>query len=395
MGRREGRGKRGRLKIACFWAEARSLDRISFRHEHLLDGFAALGHSPELVTAHAWIGSFDRPRRLVSSLTELEDPAFWRRSGFDLAVGLTWLHETPVLAALAAAGVPRVALADSDGQLGYAVHPRAAWSHIGPRQESLRDRLRASVYFARRYLASARRRDPEELDVVASARASTAIAFASREAIARFRRFLVHYRAAGLSERAFAAPYPVPRDFGAAEIPAKEERLVAIGRWSDPQKDAPLLASALERLLTRRPGTRVTLFGAEGAHAFGALAARFPAVELPGERPPSEVRPALAASRALVLSSRWETGPHVAFEALALGTTLVGPPLPNLIGLVEGDRFGTVARDRRPRALAAALVHELELWERGGRDGRAIAARWRPELSAEAVCRRLLDVVAG
>lgn len=395
MERGQGRGRRAPLRIACFWNEARSLDRISFRHEHLLRGFAALGHSPTLVTARPWIGSFAGPQLLVDDLAELARPEFWRHAGFAAAVGLTWLRKTALLEALAAAGVPSIALADSDGQIGFAAHPAISWARIGPYQRTARERARAGLYFARRYVASRHRRDPEDRDFVASARASTAIAFASAEAIACFRRFLAQQGAAELAARAFVAPFPVPEEFCSAALPAKQDRLVAIGRWSDPQKDAPLLAGALDRLLRRRRTTRVTLYGADGTAAFAALAARRPAVEIAGERPPGEIRAALAESRAAIVASRWETGPHAAFEALALGATLVGPPLPNLRGLTAGGRFGTLAADRRPGSLARALAEELARWDRGERDGPAIAGHWRPELSATAVCRRLLAALPG
>lgn len=383
------------MRIACFWGEARSLDRISFRHEHLFDGFSALGHEPVLVTARPWRGSFQGPAALVDDLTELELPESWRGLGCDLAVGLTWLRKSPLLEAIAAAGLPRVAIADSDGQLGYAAHPRAAWRHIGPRQSTARDRLRAVSFFVRRYLASRARRDAEDLESLASARASSRIAFGSAAAIRCWRRFLDQQGALDLAGRAFVAPFPVPELFCRGAIPPKEDRVVAIGRWSDPQKDAPLLAAALARFLEPARPTRVEIFGADGEREFGALAERFPKLALRGVQEPPVVREALLAARVLLFASRWETGPHAAGEALTSGATLVSPPMPNFEGMSDGGRYGTLAADRSPAALAFALAMELANWDRGVRDAPAIATFWRARLHPRAFCASLLESVSG
>jgi glycosyltransferase involved in cell wall biosynthesis len=383
------------MKIACFWAEARSLDRISFRHEHLIDGFAALGHEATLVTARDLAGRFSGPSRLVDRLDELSDAVFWRASGFELAVGLTWLGKTPVLEALVAAGIARIAIADSDGQLGCAAHPRAAWAPLAARATSWRERLRAARLFARRYLESRARREPGERAAVASVRLSNSVAFAGAPAIAAFHRFLASQGATELAGRAFAAPFPVPASFREGTLPPKEDLVVAVGRWDDPQKDAPLLASALEALLRSRPSTRVVIAGGAAAASFGALAAREPRLELAGVLEPPALRETVARARVLALASRWETGPHAAFEALALGATIVSTPLPTVEGAVDGDRFGALAHRAEAGELARALAGELDRWDSGERDAAAIAEHWRERLSPVAYCRSLLAAAAA
>ncbi|MGE0641428.1 MAG: hypothetical protein AB7G12_16195 [Thermoanaerobaculia bacterium] len=383
------------MKVACVWGEARSLDRISFRHEHLIAGFRALGHEPFLVTARDLVGRYDGPLDAVDDLAELARPESWNRRAYDCAVAVTWLGMVPLLRALEAAGVPRVAIADSDGQLGYAAHPGAAWQRLYPKQTTLRERVRAVRYFARRYVAGRARRDEEDLRYVASAAHSSRIAFGSSEAIACWRRFLRQQGAEALAERAFVAPFPVPEEFCDAPPVAKEDRVVAIGRWSDPQKDAPLLAAALERFLARGRATRVQIFGADGAAAFGDLAGRFPALEIAGIQEPPVVRVALAASRVVLFASRWETGPHAAGEALVSGATLVSPPMPNFSGWTAGGAFGEVSANRSARALADALGAELGRWDRGERDAAAIATRWRERLHPRAFAAALAASLAG
>ena len=193
-------------------------------------------------------------------------------------------------------------------------------------------------------------------------------------------------------------PFAVPESFCTrpqAEIEAKVDRVVAIGRWSDPQKDAALLAAALARFFPRRPATEVVLFGADAESAFGELARREPRLRLAGVQEPHVVAETLAQSRAAIFSSRWETGPHVATEALALGATLVSVPMPNLEGMIAGGSFGTLATSRSPEALAGALAAELEVWDAGRRDPQAVTAHGRAHFSPMAVARDLLETLSG
>ncbi len=378
------------MKIALVWNGPVALDRISFRHENYQAGWSALGHDAVLVTARELAGSFTGETHLVARREELERAETWRTLAADVAVGITWHRMAPMLTAIRAAGTPVVAIADSDGQVGFAAHPRISWLRIGAYQKNLAGRARALRYFCRRFIASSRRRDAEELEFVASTRASDRVVLGSQPAIACFRSFLRQQRAGDLATRLREVPFAVPEAFCLRALAAKEDRVVAIGRWSDPQKDASLLAGALAQFLARRRSTEVVIFGADAEAAFGPLARRDTRLRLAGIQEPHIVAETLATSRAALFSSRWETGPHVATEALALGATLVAAPMPNLAGMIDGGRFGTLADSRRPDALATALATELAAWDDGRRDAAAIAAHWRARLSPAAVGRDLL-----
>lgn len=383
------------MKIALVWNGPVALDRISFRHENYQTGWKALGHDAVLVTAAELAGGYTGSTHLVAHRDELAQVGTWRRLGADVACAVTWHRMSPMLGAIRAAGTRVVAIADSDGQVGFAAHPRISWLRIGAYQTSVAARLRALRYFCRRFADSALRRDPEELEFVASTRASDRVVLGSAPAIARFARFLRQQQAGELAGRLREVPFAVPAEFCSRPIPVKADRIVAIGRWSDPQKDAPLLLAALVRFFALRRDSEVVVFGAGGDAVFGELARRERRLRVAGVQEPHVVAETLAASRMALFSSRWETGPHAATEALALGTTLVGAPLPNLVGMVEAGRFGTIASSRRPQALATALAAEAAAWDSGRRDPRAIAAHWRARLSPEAVGRSLLDTLSA
>lgn len=379
------------MKIALVWNGPVALDRISFRHENYQAGWEALGHDAVLVTARELAGTFAGRTHLVAARDDLARVETWRTLAADVAVGVTWHRMSGMLAAIRAAGTQVVAIADSDGQVGFAAHPRISWLRIGAYQTTAAGRLRALRYFCRRYAASAARRDTEELEFVASTRACDRVVLGSAPAIACFTGFLRQQRAGDLATRLREVPFAVPDSFCTRPLVEKIDRVVAIGRWSDPQKDAALLAAALDRFLRRRRTTEVVLFGADPEPAFGALAQREPRLRLAGIQEPHVVAETLAQSRAALFSSRWETGPHVATEALALGATLVSVPMPNLEGMIDGGRFGTLARSRSPESLAAALSTELDAWDAGRREPAAIAAHGRARFSPVAVARGLLE----
>jgi glycosyltransferase involved in cell wall biosynthesis len=382
------------MKIALVWNGPVALDRISFRHENYQAGWTALGHDAVLVTARDLVGSFSGRTHLVARREELEQVETWRGIGADVAVGVTWHRLSGMLAAVRAAGTRVVAVADSDGQVGFAAHPRISWLRIGAYQKSLSGRLRALRYFCRRFAASTARRDPEEVEFVASTRASDRVVLGSAPAIACFARFLRQQRAGELAVKLREVPFAVPDSFCTRPLASRVDRVVAIGRWSDPQKDASLLAAALAEFFARRHATQVAIFGADSERAFGELAQRERRLRLAGIQEPYLVAETLAASRVALFSSRWETGPHAATEALALGATLVSAPMPNLEGMIENGRFGTLASSRRPAALAAALVDELAAWDDGRRNAGEVAAHWRARLSPLAVSRQLLATLA-
>src|SRR5262249_18510826 len=106
---------------------------------------------------------------------------------------------------------------------------------------------------------------------------------------------------------------------------------------------------------------------------------------------PSAVKDLVSTSRALVLSSRWESGPIVAFEALCLGASLVGPEwVPSVRGFCGEGPFGTLFQRQSPTALSAAIVEEMTAWKQGARKPQATAMRFRPRFSSRTVCQAFL-----
>lgn len=382
------------MKIALVWNDPQRLAELSFRFGLYVEGLRQLGHDAVVVCRRSSAGNEDFPLHLAESRDELEDIAFWRELDAPVAIAITYHRKSAMLAAMQQAGTRTIALSDSDGQIGLRAHPTITLARMWHYQPDWRRRLGCLKYFVGRYLFDARRGQAEDEEYLASTRHSDVVLFHSQPAADCFRRFLRFHRQEALGDRLRNAPFAVPAPFSDYPLPErKDDLVVAIGRWSDPQKDARLLAQTFERVAIHRPQTHIEIFGKDSEVPFGHLQRRFQQVSLRGPQPLEFVQETLSRARSVIFTSRWETGPHVATEALSLGATLVGAPIPNLIGLSANGRFGNVAADRHPSSVAKALLDEMQAWDDGRRRSHDMAAHWRPQLTPAGVCRQYLDAL--
>ncbi len=383
------------MKIALVWNHRSRLLDCSFRFEQYLAGFEALGHDTMVVCDQASSQGFDGPLQIVEDATQLEDPAFWQATGADVAVIVTWHRMSTVLQAMQSAGSRVIAITDTDGQIGLRAFPRISLQRMLVYQTTWLDRLKCLKYWTTRILADIAQPSPEDQEFVASTRASDAVIFGNSVARSNFQHFLRGANAATLGQRLHVVPFTIGDALLNCPVPAaKDDRVVAIGRWSDPQKDAGLLEAALAKFLDQRAGTEIILLGSGGEPWFADLAERNPRLRYLGIRQQADVARELSTARAIVFSSRWEGSPHAGLEALASGATLVGPAIPSLASWSETGRYGTVTTSRRPRDLAGALRQEMEAWDAGHRDAHQISSHWRQLLEPEAVCRAMLAALA-
>jgi hypothetical protein len=381
------------VRIALVWsAEARLVD-ITVRHELFVRGFEALGHEVITVCTKQAAEGYSYPIKTVAAPGDLADPVLWRRLQADVAVMITWHMRAGVLAAIRAAGTRTIAIADSDGQVSLRVHPFATWRGMIAQHPRWDLKLRATKHWLQLLLRHARREDFEK---ITSTWHSDAVVFGTECARDNFRLILEHYQRSGLAHRLVVVPYPVNEAFCDGPIPSKKQnRLIAIARWDSPQKDAALMSAALRLFLQQGAQSEVLLIGRGGETRFRELTAQFPHVRYLGVQPVESIASLMAASRSIVFSSRWESGPVAAWEALALGSTVIGPPIPSFASLAAGQHFGRVSSTRRPADLAGAIAAEMAAWEAGTRDTRTIANHWRARVHPKSVCARMLDSLCG
>lgn len=379
------------MRVALVWNHRSRLLDCSFRFEQYVAGFERLGHEAVMVCDRDSAEGWEGPLEVVEGPERFEDVGLWGELGAEVVVIVTWHRMAAVLAAIQQAGCKVVSITDTDGQIGLRVYPWFALQRMMVYQTDLVGRLKCLKYWLERYLLDGIRGSAEDREQVASTRSSDAVIMGSAEAQRNLRRYLARQGAAELGARVFVVPFTIGDAFLSCPVPeTQQDRVVAIGRWDDPQKDSGLLAAALEIFLDGGATTEVVICGRGGEPWFGALAERFPGLRYLGVQDQESVARLLSESRAIVFSSRWEGSPHAALETLALGATLVGTPIPSLESWTEGGRFGTVAASHRPRQLARALRQEMAAWDQGRRQPREISRHWRARLAPEAVCGRML-----
>jgi glycosyltransferase involved in cell wall biosynthesis len=381
------------MRIAIVWNAPSRLVDISLRHDLYVRGFEALGHEVITVCTSVTAEAYPCHVHTVATSADLAEPDLWRRLRCDVAVMITWHGMADILAAMRAAGTKTVAIADSDGQVSMRVHPRATWLGMIANQPRWDLKARASKAWLQHYLLHSRAQDRNKLE---STLYSDALVFCTVPAAAHFKRFLDYCGQGTLASRLRVVPYLVDEKFCQQAVPAeKPNRILGVARWDSPQKDARLMAEAIRIYLEQGGRSEFALIGPGGESWFSALAGRFPLVRYLGVQPPVKVASLLADSRAIAFSSRWESGPIAAFEALAVGSTVIGAPIPNLIDLCAGGRFGSASPTRRPADLAQAIHQEMNAWGSGQRGPRAIAEHWRAKLHPTVVCRQLLATIGS
>jgi glycosyltransferase involved in cell wall biosynthesis len=379
------------LRVAIVWNYPSQLRHCSFRFEQYVKGLRSLGHQPLIVCSTDAAEGFTAPFHTCETRARFADPAFWREVGADVALIVTWHRMAEVLGAMGEAGTRTIAFSDTDGHVSDRVFPRAMLRQTMFRQTSVTNQLRAMVGWFRNYAAAYWGDVTRDKEILQSTRFSDVLVFGHREGKRHFVEFLKRLRAEELSSRLAVVPFTIGQAYFDCAVPAeKDDFVVAVGRWGDPQKNAPGLAAALSAYLKRRPHTEVELFGVGGERFFSDLVERYPAVSYSGAVGPDVLAQALARARSIVFASRWEGCPHAGLEALAMGATVVGTPMPALISWCDGERFGCVSGGRRSGSLARALEREMRTWDDGSRDCRAIAAAWRDRLEPKEVCRQLL-----
>jgi glycosyltransferase involved in cell wall biosynthesis len=374
------------------WTADVPLRATTVRFERYLAGFEALGHEAVMVSTARAAEGFDRAGVTVPALASLRDPALWASLGLDAALVVTWLvGRADVLTAMRPHVGLLLSLTDSDGVVGVRVFPRMLFGRMWWSNRRFRDRVGAAGWWLRQYLGMSAGIDRE---VLAGAALTDRLVVYSPGAARNLRSFLEYHGASELGARVMVAPYPVADDFERLPVSARrEDQVVAIGRWWDPQKDAPLLAATIRRYLQRGGRWRFVVIGCGGTELFGPLERQYPGrVVLRGVVPPAEVADVLGRSNVLLSTSRWESGPIVASEALLRGCSLVGPSsIPSFCHFSRDGEYGTTFAARTAGAVAEALVQEEGAWARRAREPATIAGAWQGCFTPATVCRQLLE----
>lgn len=183
-----------------------------------------------------------------------------------------------------------------------------------------------------------------------------------------------------------AGPAPVvtrSRDDVRAELGVApgERLLVAVARLH-PQKDLPTLLDAVRGL----DGVRLVVFGT-GPDEAALRAMASECVVFAGQR--ASVADEIAAADALVISSRWESGPLVLVEAMAVGTPVITTAVGLAPSLVRDRETGRLVPVGDAPALRRAIEDVLSAPDDARRMAHAAGALYGRTLSSDALASRI------
>ena len=306
------------------------------------------------------------PGLRAGTFQEWCDPAFWKTFHADGALcyfGFSARRFLPVVRAMHAAGLRLALKADSSFGLHRFPHHAAVW--FRKCYWVARERHSPPAAFAKAAFDMAKwvRGFPPD-DMIPYLESFAAITVESPLAASNTREWLLRHHRPDLAGRVAFLPHPVPDNFVFdPSRDTKEHRVLAVAAdWRNPRKGGTILGRALGRFLAAHPDWRATIVG---AHAETVSASAPHASDRMETSPPLEspdVLPLCKSAKILLTASGSESGPIVAFEALACGGSLVFPPELLHLSWARDAGLGTMAARRTPAALAAALETEVSVW---------------------------------
>jgi hypothetical protein len=381
------------MKIQLVFNHPSRLADSSIRYEQYIAGFQELGHDAGLLTTTASAEGVNWAET-VPDARSLFDPRLWARLNPDVVVVPTWLGMADLLTAIRPHVGSVLALADSDGYVGARVHPWRSLARMLIWQRSVAGKLRSAGWWIRQYLGSDQSVDEQ---ILASCRLCDKVFVFSEGARANLLDFVRYHQAHELAARFGVAPYPVADQFESTPLAKhREDQILAVARWADPQKGAELLARTIDHFLWRCESSRVVVIGPSGERVFRRLTRAYPhRFEYRGAVPQTSVLKLFNQSRILLSTSHWESGPIVAAEAVLRGCSVVGANwIPSFRQFYDAGCGNVFATWRAP-AIADALHHEADAWREGRRDPRVISDTWRGHFTPRAVCAQLLRHVSS
>lgn len=298
----------------------------------------------------------------AATFAEWCDPAFWSSfsAGWALCYfGFSARRFLPVVRAMRAAGIRLALKTDSSFGLNRFPHHAAVWARKC--YWVARERHPPAAAFGKAALDMAKWiRGFDAETMIPYLDSFNALTVESPLAAENTSDWLVRHGRRDLAGRVVFIPHPVPDDFVFDAARDRKENLVlaVAADWRNPRKGGSALGGALDRFLFRHLDWRACVVGA-GANLVAASAPRVR--DRVDVRPPLEstdLLPLYKSAEIFLTASGSESGPIVAFEALACGCSLVFPPELLQLSWVCDSGRGTMASRRTSAALAAALDAE-------------------------------------
>jgi glycosyltransferase involved in cell wall biosynthesis len=327
----------------------------------------------------------------------LSQDEFWATDDSDAVVSYTWLgaQYMPMLEKIKGSGKKAVIKIDSDGHVGWPLHPVYLRIPLSEAKsfKNFKSRITYSIPFKflhKRAIAAA-------LGRIKQIEVSDGVIIESPAALSKLNYFLNWWGRADLTKKTYFVPDPVTPDFMDAPLQKKENILISYGRWTDiPQKNTVNLVKAVADLLKKRPEYTAVIFGS-GKDVLEQLVSTLPKevadkFQLLGFVDREKISGLLAGAKMFVTPSRWESFGIAAGESLCMGCSVVGTPVESFQYLAADGFSGTISGDFGRKQFLSAMVADAAKWDQGYYDSEKIAAFWRPKLDRKTVAGMVAEI---
>ena len=366
--------------------------RGSIDHDGYATAIRALGHVPVLVCLGNDAGDADF-EVVVASQESQATVSFWRDLDVDVAVVWNWLRGSQLLQTLRQANVKIAIRGDTDGILSKRVFPCESFWRIVDTGGTLRNRIGLAKYFALQAWPSAKEEDAE---LIATVDYADAVIVETPTAMRGLERILSFYNEEQYLPKISVVPHSIRDAFvmrPITNISARRRQVIAAGRWDSSQKNPELLLETLRRLLASDPSVVVVVCGPIKHEIRVDLLRLGERIAVLGKVPLEQMIHHLVESQVFLSTSRWETQPIGAMEAICLGCRVVAPPIRGFIDLLADSQLGRLAGSSKPGDLAATVRMEMQAIDRGDCKSEVLAANYRQRVNNMSVVSEILTSV--
>lgn len=301
----------------------------------------------------------------VLSLEMVEEDC-WSSFGFIGVVFASRLDVrfTPAVRRIRESGLRLVIKADTDGTWGHPIPPnylRARPLAEGPINWLRHLKWRLPIkYWVEKKLEQVRLADAVIVESPAAAVNATSI--------------LLHWGLGSLAQKIRFIPNPVSPI--ALSLPLREQRcdrIVTVGRWEDRKvKNTKTMLCVVRQFLNVNKKFDFEIIGtgldADEVSEYLWEYIDSGRVKIISELPYLKLQERLGQAKITLIPSTLESFCFVAAEALCAGSSIVATPIESLIYLTGGGCWGSIARGFGEEQILAALICEVEAWERGLKD---------------------------
>jgi len=360
----------------------------------LCEQLNSLGHDARIYAFGSAGDGHEGIRRDVR-LHDLGQLTWWTHEGLDCAVFYTAdAFSAQVLTQARDAGATVVIESDSDGYISF----RQAPFHV------LRQKMWDSRYSSllklrllKTWVTLALKSAATERRIFDSFSAAHFVKIESEEPKNILRQFLLSKSRADLAAKVIVIPFPVRPHFAHDAVEAKRRPMViAAGRLDSQQKNAELLADILAAFCRSAPEAAVEIHIRGLSTTLETLAKSHQRIAVFHDSSTHLLARRLSDARVFLSTSRWESTPIAAIEALCMGCSLVAPDdVPGYRSLINNGRYGTAYSRGHVDAGVHALKSELEQWDTGRRNPARTAMHWRMKSSLQAVANRWSELVCS